>query len=198
MTTTKIPKNFNRDACIEFVKTRDLKSLNSLFDWNDTPQGYIHWSCVRGGLKHITDADIIQIQSWVIASFTTDPHSKIWDNFVRLFVFEGAQAQVLADPNNYLGKNTTKVLKFWQFVDGLSDQELADVCKKYWSIPEMDAQAARDHLHSLTWEFGYTQVAVRDAIKNKGRVKPAILWATYELMSGCRYFYVDLFEGFSY
>lgn len=65
----KLPNYFVRPVCLEFLKSKDPVSLDTAFRWISTPQGYSYWDSIYEGKQPITDADIIQIQKWVIMSF---------------------------------------------------------------------------------------------------------------------------------
>lgn len=66
----KLPYHFSRETCLSFLKnTKLLGLLCGAFNWQSTPQGTTHWGDIFYNGKPLTDADIIQIQKWVIMSF---------------------------------------------------------------------------------------------------------------------------------
>jgi hypothetical protein len=70
----KLPKGFNRDYALRFLKTYLCYDLQRAFYGGATPQGCDYWSNIYHFLKHnpkyvVPDEVIIQIQKWVILSF---------------------------------------------------------------------------------------------------------------------------------
>jgi hypothetical protein len=71
----KLPRDFNRDYALKFLKTYSHCDLHGAFSWGDTPQGDDYWRHIiyrslRDNPKYVvSDKVIIQIQKWVILSY---------------------------------------------------------------------------------------------------------------------------------
>jgi hypothetical protein len=71
----KLPKEFNRDACIRFVQTFSSPDLKNSFSWKDTPQGYVYWVEIHSNIHYTPDSykvpkdAIIYIQGLIIKSY---------------------------------------------------------------------------------------------------------------------------------
>ena len=73
----KLPRDFDRNYVLEFLKYFHPSHLQKAFAWIHTPQGFTYWSNIYGNLKIddeyvVPDKAIIQIQKWVILSFQTN------------------------------------------------------------------------------------------------------------------------------
>ena len=67
-----VPKEFQRHVAIFYLKNRDFDDLGGAFLWEDTAQGENHWEDICDGLTQLSDADIIQIQEWIIRSYAQE------------------------------------------------------------------------------------------------------------------------------
>jgi hypothetical protein len=70
----KLPRDFNRDYALKFLKTYSHCDLHKAFAWYDTPQGDDYWLNIYYSLRDnpkyvVSDVVIIQIQKWVILSY---------------------------------------------------------------------------------------------------------------------------------
>jgi hypothetical protein len=70
----KLPKDFNRDACIRFVETFCYSDLDQSFYWIDTPQGEDYWRNIYYNILdsksyEVPKEAIIYIQSLIIKSY---------------------------------------------------------------------------------------------------------------------------------
>jgi len=74
----KLPRDFNRDYALKFLKTYSHSDLFKAFTWFETPQGYEYWNkryhLSRSNISRYVFSDevIIQIQKWVILSYQND------------------------------------------------------------------------------------------------------------------------------
>lgn len=73
----KLPRNFNRDYALKFLKTYSYYDLQEAFSWGSTTQGYVYWYNIYKPLTYkskyvVPDKVIIQIQKWVILSYQND------------------------------------------------------------------------------------------------------------------------------
>jgi hypothetical protein len=70
----KLPENFDRQDVFDFLNDPEHYSLESAFDWDNTPQGCAYWNdieCDSGEKENykVPDEAIIQLQKWVILSY---------------------------------------------------------------------------------------------------------------------------------
>jgi len=77
----KLPRDFNRDYTLKFLKNNSCYDLQEAFSWGSTPQGYDYWKNIYNSLNNnpnynpkyvVPDKVIIQIQKWVILSYQND------------------------------------------------------------------------------------------------------------------------------
>jgi len=73
----KLPRDFNRDYALKFLKNNSCYDLQEAFSWGSTPQGYDYWYNIYKPLTYkskyvVPDEAIIQIQKWVILSYQND------------------------------------------------------------------------------------------------------------------------------
>jgi hypothetical protein len=71
----KLPKLFQLDTCLRFLKSienGDVEgcrfTLESMFIWGDSHQGYEYWSFVFEGLPKIKAESLTQIKLWAVCS----------------------------------------------------------------------------------------------------------------------------------
>ncbi len=77
----KLPKDFDRDACIKFLEEFIYWDLNQSFYWRDTPQGVDYWHKIYVNLYEsdsyeVPQDAIIYIQGLVIKSYQQQFESK--------------------------------------------------------------------------------------------------------------------------
>ena len=73
----KLPRDFNRDYALKFLKNNSSCDLQRAFHWGGTPQGDDYWYNIYDSLENnhkwvVSDEVIIQIQKWVILSYQND------------------------------------------------------------------------------------------------------------------------------
>jgi hypothetical protein len=77
----KLPRDFNRDCALKFLKNNSSCDLQRAFHWGGTPQGDDYWYNIYNSLNNnpnynpkyvVPDKVIIQIQKWVILSYQND------------------------------------------------------------------------------------------------------------------------------
>jgi hypothetical protein len=77
----KLPRAFDRDACIKFLKTFNGSDLFNSFAWNDTPQGGEYWAEITVNIHCEPDYEvpkdaIIYLQDLIIKSYQQEFESK--------------------------------------------------------------------------------------------------------------------------
>ena len=66
-----VPNGFDRECALQYLESRDVTHLGGAFEWEDTAQGRGYWEQIYdGGI--LCEADIIQIQEWVIRSYVQE------------------------------------------------------------------------------------------------------------------------------
>jgi hypothetical protein len=70
----KLPRWFDRNACIKFLETFKICYLYNSFDWKDTPQGGEYWANIYVNIEEsdsyeVPKEAIIYIQGIVIKSY---------------------------------------------------------------------------------------------------------------------------------
>jgi 16S rRNA C967 or C1407 C5-methylase (RsmB/RsmF family) len=63
----KLPDAFKIDEAKEVIRG-NVKFLMLAFRWRDTLEGSRHWSDIFSNRKKLSNADIIQIQRWIITA----------------------------------------------------------------------------------------------------------------------------------
>lgn len=67
----EIPTRFDRKLALRYLESRKVVDLVGAFDWEDTDQGVEYWGEIYvGGI--LSEADIIQIQEWIIRSYVQE------------------------------------------------------------------------------------------------------------------------------
>lgn len=71
---SKLPKNFNRQAVLDFLDNPYYYSLDSAFSWDDTPQGVDYWNDIHWDSGEVEDYKIpnkakIQLLKWAVESY---------------------------------------------------------------------------------------------------------------------------------
>lgn len=66
-----LPRNFDREKCLKFLETRNKSLIPIMFSWDSTSQGVSYWRDRFYHSKSLTDKDIIQIQEWIIMSYSS-------------------------------------------------------------------------------------------------------------------------------
>jgi hypothetical protein len=93
--------------------------------------------------------------------------STIHSRFLRIINdrLEGSPQEVLSDPKKYLGPNWEKVLEFWLYLDGLSQDEKDNITLLYSSLDEDVRLSAMDTARDAAEEVVGLKVrsAARDA-----------------------------------
>ncbi len=67
-----VPEMFERSSAIRYLEDRDVEDLGVAFEWEGTTQGEKYWSDIYENQSQLSDADIIQIQEWIIRSYAQD------------------------------------------------------------------------------------------------------------------------------
>jgi hypothetical protein len=80
----KLPKAFDREHALSFLKKPNCTDLSNMFYWDSTPQGASYWVKVCNDLTdrwsdYVLDEVITQIQKWVIESYIQE-HGKEQQN----------------------------------------------------------------------------------------------------------------------
>jgi hypothetical protein len=73
-TYSELPRAFEREAAIDFLKKPNEDNLDNAFVWNSTPQGHDYWGDLSEDLRRVVNWPVpieakLQIQAWVIQSY---------------------------------------------------------------------------------------------------------------------------------
>jgi hypothetical protein len=69
-----LPRAFEREAAIDFLKKPNEHNLDDAFVWNSTPQGHGYWQDMSLDLRRVEAWPVpieakLQIQAWIIQSY---------------------------------------------------------------------------------------------------------------------------------
>jgi hypothetical protein len=117
----------------------------------------------------------------------------------------GAPSDVLTNPEKYLGENYQAVMKFWWYMDSLTETQWTEVARRYRALDPATVDAAKYAARSAVWDAAWSaagdaaRYAAWDAAGDAAgsAAEYAAGYATYELMGGIENpVFLPMFKGF--
>jgi hypothetical protein len=107
----------------------------------------------------------------------------------------GAPSDVLTNPEKYLGKNYQAVMKFWWYMDSLTEDNWKEVSRRYDALDDAAGNAAR--YAAARYAAGNAAAGNAAAGATAAAAAVAAAWdATYELIEGIENpVFVPLFDN---